>query len=465
MNKSQKESMIRGMKLLYFCLMSFMFAAIWFQCYDGLIHFESPRRFGALFTGIFVLVFFLLIRIYEGVRISIARVSVIVYSQLLSAIMADVIVYVTVCMLWGHMLPFMPMVWLLVGQIAICVGWSWLVTKLYFALYPPRKTVALYRDEWDVSQMCELGTMTKKYNLQKMICVPDQVDDTVLKELDGAEVVFVRGLPTNERNDVLKYCIQNGIVLYLWPKIGDVMLSGAEQTHMFHVPMMRVARYNPKLEYLVAKRLLDIVISLTGIVFMSPFMLITAVAIKLHDGGPVLYKQIRLTRDEKTFKILKFRSMRMDAEKDGIARLSSGDSDDRITPVGRIIRAIRFDELPQLFNILKGDMSVVGPRPERPEIAEQYMKDIPEFKLRLQAKAGLTGYAQVYGKYNSTPYDKLQMDLLYIARPSLFTDIKLILATIKVLFMKESTEGVEEGQTTARMMSNETVKEKEETPV
>ena len=141
--------------------------------------------------------------------------------------------------------------------------------------------------------------------------------------------------------------------------------------------------------------------------------------------------------------------MRVDAERDGVARLSTGENDDRITPVGRVIRKTRIDELPQLLNIIKGDMAIVGPRPERPEIAEQYEKELPEFALRLQAKAGLTGYAQVYGKYNTTPYDKLQMDLMYIAKPSILEDFRIIFATVKILFMAESTEGVQEGQTTA----------------
>ena len=178
-------------------------------------------------------------------------------------------------------------------------------------------------------------------------------------------------------------------------------------------------------------------------------MIITAIAIKLEDGGPVFYKQIRLTKDGKEFKIIKFRSMRTDAEKDGVARLSSGDTDDRITKVGRFIRKVRIDEMPQLFNIIKGELAIVGPRAERPEIADQYHEELPEFALRLQAKAGLTGYAQVYGKYNTTPYDKLLMDLMYIANASIFEDIKIIFATVKILFMKESTEGIAEGQTTA----------------
>jgi lipopolysaccharide/colanic/teichoic acid biosynthesis glycosyltransferase len=177
-------------------------------------------------------------------------------------------------------------------------------------------------------------------------------------------------------------------------------------------------------------------------------MLIVALIIK-SDGGTALYKQERLTKDGKIFKILKFRSMRMDAEKDGVARLSTGDKDPRVTKIGHFIREFRIDELPQLFNIIKGDMSIVGPRPERPEIAAQYKKTLPEFDLRLQCRAGLTGYAQVYGRYDSSPYCKLLMDLMYISRPSLAEDGKIIFATLQTLVTKESTHGIEEGQTTA----------------
>lgn len=200
--------------------------------------------------------------------------------------------------------------------------------------------------------------------------------------------------------------------------------------------------------YVAGKRLADLLLGLVGLVLTSPFMLLTALAIKLYDGGPVLFRQTRLTKDGREFQILKFRSMRVDAEKDGVARLAAKE-DDRITPVGRVIRACRLDELPQIINILRGDMSLVGPRPERPEIADQYDEQIPEFSLRLQVKAGLTGYAQVYGKYNTEPYDKLQMDLMYIAQQSFVTDLKIIFATIKILFVPESTEGVDQGQTTA----------------
>ena len=217
----------------------------------------------------------------------------------------------------------------------------------------------------------------------------------------------------------------------------------------FDSPVLYVTRSVISPEYRIIKRIFDFCVSLVGIIVLSPIMAITAIAIRLYDGGPALYKQIRLTTDGKEFKIWKFRSMRVDAEKDGVARLSSGDKDDRITPIGKFVRKCRLDELPQLFNILKGDMSIVGPRPERPEIAKQYYETIPDFKLRLQVKAGLTGYAQVYGKYNTDPYEKLEFDLLYINNMGILTDLKLMFATVGILFLPESTEGISEAQTTA----------------
>jgi lipopolysaccharide/colanic/teichoic acid biosynthesis glycosyltransferase len=241
----------------------------------------------------------------------------------------------------------------------------------------------------------------------------------------------------------------NDKLVYMIPRVGDVIMSSAQQVHLFHLPMMRTGRYRPNPEYVILKRLFDIVSSALGLIVLSPLFLVIAVIIKASDKGPVFYKQERLTKDGKRFMIHKFRSMRVDAEKDGIPRLSSGVYDDRITPVGRFIRRYRIDELPQLFDILTGNLSVVGPRPERPEIAEEYMKEMPEFQLRLQAKAGLTGYAQIYGKYNTTPYDKLQLDLMYIAHPSFAEDIRICFATIRILFKPSSTEGVAAGQTTA----------------
>ena len=218
--------------------------------------------------------------------------------------------------------------------------------------------------------------------------------------------------------------------------------------HLFDTPIYLTREYALKIEQRIAKRMIDLICSVLLLVIASPFMLITAIAIKLYDGGPVLYKQIRCTMGQREFYIMKFRSMRVDAEKDGVARLASK-NDSRITPIGKFIRATRIDELPQLLNIVRGDMSFIGPRPERPEIIAQYLEDMPEFAFRMKVKAGLAGYAQVYGKYNTTPYDKLKLDLTYIEQYSVWLDLKLMLLTLKILIKPESTEGVDSSQVTA----------------
>ena len=189
------------------------------------------------------------------------------------------------------------------------------------------------------------------------------------------------------------------------------------------------------------KRAVDVVVSGIAAIITLPLFAVIVIGIKLTDGGPVFYTQTRMTKDGKHFQIYKFRTMIQNAEKLSGARLAS-EHDPRILPIGRVLRATRLDELPQIYNILKGEMSVVGPRPERPELAAEIMKEIPEFSYRLKVKAGLTGYAQIYGKYNTTFYDKLKLDLTYIRNYSLLLDLKLILMTPKILLMKESTEGV-----------------------
>ena len=225
------------------------------------------------------------------------------------------------------------------------------------------------------------------------------------------------------------------------------MFRGADDIHLFDTPLLLSRNQGLSIVDLFVKRCMDIVFSSLGILIASPFMIIIALAIKLYDKGPVFYKQERITKDAKPFMIYKFRSMTVHSEDAGARLAAKGDA--RVTPVGRVIRAIHFDELPQLFNILKGDMSMVGPRPERQIIADEYAEAIPEFVLRLKVKAGLTGYAQVYGKYNTTPYDKLKLDLTYIENYSAWLDIRILLLTFKILFVRENTEGVEESQTTA----------------
>ena len=359
--------------------------------------------------------------------------------------------YAITLLLYKHFPNPLPLLLCFADQVSISIIWTCIAQSIYFKWFPAKKTIIVYDRRRGMKDLIDEYGLAKKFDVRKTASVEECLDD--LSMIDDMEVVFLSGIHSHDRNFILKYCLYENKQVYMIPRVGDVIMSSAKQMHMFHLPMMRVQRYKPHPLYLLLKRIFDIVASLLGLIILSPVFIVVAIAIKATDKGPVFYKQERLTKNGKRFMIHKFRSMRVDAEKDGVARLSSGENDDRITPVGRFIRKCRIDELPQLIDILAGNLSVVGPRPERPEIAEEYMKDIPEFQLRLQAKAGLTGYAQVYGKYNTTPYDKLQMDLMYIANPSFAEDIRICFATFKILFVSESTEGVSKDQVTA--MSNQ----------
>lgn len=230
-------------------------------------------------------------------------------------------------------------------------------------------------------------------------------------------------------------------MVYDMPSITDMLIASGQILHIVDTPIIKVNKFGPNAFEKIVKRAFDIFASLLLLIITSPIMLITAIAIKVNDGGNIFYRQARLTENGKEFNIVKFRSMVMNAEDLTGVVLAKVD-DDRITSVGKIIRKYRIDELPQMINILKGDMSFVGPRPERTEIYDDITKTMPEFDYRLCVKAGLTGYAQIYGKYNTTLRDKLLLDLYYIEKYSLVEDLKLLLLTFKVIFKSDSTEGV-----------------------
>ena len=454
MKENIKRAVFRGSKLFHFAVTVALFALYSFWFVDRAVTLNAEiLRHGTMVLIYGVIVLFTL-RSYSSYNVGLARIRMLVYSQTLASVLSAGIMYVLMVVNNLSLLNPLPLLGLVGVQFVWNLLWSFLTNGLYFKMFKPRKTVLVYSGAENLKHLEELKEHPRKFQLIKTIEDPDDDIHALIEELSEAEAVFVAGIPATLRNGILKYCIESNVRCYVAPHVGDVLMLGSNHVELFSAPICRVMRALPNVEYSLIKRAIDIVAALAGIIVCSPFMLITALAIKLGDGGPVLYKQVRLTKDGKHFKILKFRSMRVDAERDGVARLAS-QNDNRITPVGKVIRACRLDELPQLFNILKGDMTIVGPRPERPEIAKLYEEFLPAFGLRLQVKAGLTGLAQVYGKYNSDPYDKLRMDLMYINNMSLLEDIKLMFATVKVLFMKESTSGVAEGQTTASAKTEE----------
>ena len=398
--------------------------------------------------GAYVTVLLLTHHVYRATDIGMASVTELVMSQMLSNLISIGVVYVGVALYVHRMFNILPLVIVGLVQMVIGIVWSLVTNSYYYKRRRKPRTVIIYKYKSQLDLLYESPNFQDKYDVCKLIENPAEDFDALRKEVEGCEVLFSVGSHAEITNGLAKLCVEMGIIGYFMPRLGHIVMTGAEYMSHFSLPVMRVRRAGGHSEYRFFKRAFDMFAASVGIVVASPIMLATAIAIWMEDHGPVFYRQVRLTKNGREFKILKFRSMTVNAEQDGVARLA-GQNDSRITKVGHFIRACRIDELPQLFNILLGDMSIVGPRPERPEIAQQYQETLPEFALRLQVKAGLTGLAQVYGRYNTEPYYKLQMDLMYINDMSFLKDLQLILATIKILFIKDSTQGIAQGQETA----------------
>ncbi len=455
-------------KLMHLLLSIAVFYAFWLLFRYGRLW--GMNRYNYRYNYYVVAVYGVLLywfsKTYNAYLLGYFRIRALAFAQFTSQFFGVVLTYLIVSVAWKQLRApwlFLPMLGV---QLLLDLGWSFFATKVFFKDLPAKRTLLIYRNRLDKKQF---GSIRGKPT-ERMYQITDELQyDGSFSELKDKlkpyDAVFVAGVNTRCRDEILKYCKENRIQGFFLPRVGDIIMREAEHIKSFDSPVLYVNRKTLDPAYAIIKRVFDLVSSGAALIILSPLMLITALAVRICDGGPAFYRQTRLTKDGKEFKILKFRSMRVDAERDGVARLSTGEQDDRITPVGRIIRKLRIDELPQLINIFLGDMSVVGPRPERPEIAADYCERMPDFKLRLQVKAGLTGYAQVYGKYSTGPYEKLGFDLLYIDHMSILTDLQICFATFAILFQPESTEGVKAGQTTAMDFDNreEYADNKEET--
>ncbi len=448
MNKRRFEQYKKIMRFLGVAIVVLMAALIFLEIWKGNYNTGIVFPFyskGHLLMGAFYVFFFaLFIYIYGGMSYGYLKNTNIVFSQALSLICANAVIYLEIVLLSAKFVDVLPMLKMTVFQFAVIVVWSTIWSRLFYVMFPPHELTVLYQN-YDPSQMLsKVNTRKDRYRVKETIHV-DMPWEELVKIIDGCEAVLIYDVHAQLRNKILKYCYEKSIRVYMTPKISDVLVRSSESIHLFDTPLLLLRNNGLSFEQRLIKRLMDIVVSLVVIVVTAPFMLIIAIAIKLYDGGPVFFKQKRCTKDGKVFEIHKFRSMIVDAEKEGLS-IPASEKDPRITPIGNIIRATRLDELPQVFDILNGNMSLVGPRPERIEHVEKYTQEIPEFAYRLKVKGGLTGYAQIYGKYNTSAYDKLKLDLMYVQNYSILLDLKLILMTIKIIFMKESTEGFDEKQ-------------------
>lgn len=444
-NQEQYRRLIRlafGLVLLGIYAGFFWF--VWRTYYSPLMEIEYWRRGHWMILVFYLFWAFLLPKIYGGWKVGYLRLFNLIYSQTLGIFLADFLLYIIIVLLTKHVENPLPLILMFFAQLLCITVWGKTAHHIYLNMYPPRRVLLVYGERPALGLTRKLQTRADRFEISRTMHISEGL--VKIQEAAGMfQGVVICDIPSHERNQLLKYCYGKGIRTYTTPKLSDLLIRSAESQHMFDTPLLMSRNTGLTIDQRFIKRAVDILFSVIALIPALPLMLLIAALIKMEDGGPVIYRQKRLTEGGQPFFVRKFRSMREDAEKDGIARLAEKD-DCRITRTGRILRAVRLDELPQLFNILKGDMSIVGPRPERPEIAARYEREIPEFAFRLKVKAGLTGYAQVYGKYNTTAYDKLKLDLMYIQNYSLRLDFEIMLKTVQILFMKESMEGLPAGQ-------------------
>ncbi len=428
----------------FFCYISLEFFArgVWFP-----IVFRV--RVNLFFALVYVLGLFLLLYLFEALRIGQRRMLDLSFGFFASALLCNLAVCVLALIFGRSRLPSIFLVGLFatVAESVIGVLWIILCHRIFERFHFSKQAVFIYGSREDSGEYTRVNNTINRYFKISTTLDYQMGEERIYREIGDSSVVFVGDIPTEVRNRVVKFCQKNRIECMVIPKISDIYTQSARTIQLNDKLLLQYPGVGISGARKGVKRLGDIIVSLILLGCLSPVFLVIAICIKCEDGGKVLYRQERVTLDGAHFVMFKFRSMRPEAEAEG-ARLSyKGDT--RVTRVGRVIRNIHFDELPQLANVLRGEMSMVGPRPEREEFIAAYTGRIPEFEERLKVKAGITGYAQVYGKYNTEPEDKVKYDLYYIYHYSVWMDIKLLVLTFRILFQKENTEGVDEDQISA----------------
>ena len=433
----------------------------WMHHYNPYMHFPFERRGNwvmILIYGILVLIFTYSL---GGFRIGVQRIGSLIYSQILALIFVNLVTYLIIAITNHALMPPLPLWRSFLLSIPAVILVTNLYSRMYKKIFPRRNLLLVFGDHEDYNLFSKMQSRNDRYEIESTIYYKEflRIMDAEILKYDG---IIVGDIPSKERNDIIKKCYDENVRTYTVPKISDILMRSSEDFALFDSPLLLSRNLGILPDQEFWKRLLDILCAAVLLVLTSPLFLFETVAIKCTDGGPVFYRQRRLTKDHREFTILKFRTMVMDADKMGEPHAATQD-DPRILPVGKFLRRTRMDELPQLLNVLKGDMSMVGPRPEWVETQKQIEKELPEYSYRLKVKAGLTGYAQIYGKYSTQPYDKLKLDLMYIRNYSFLLDVKLILMTPMVLFMKDSSAGVEENQEELKMeFENKVMQDEEE---
>ncbi len=422
-------------------LLTAIYAFVWYDVFKDTISSPYYNRGNWTVIAIYCFLTYVFTMFLHGYKIGISRIIELIYAHCVSIFLVNMFTYVQISLMKFEFFNPMVLIAMTCVQVICMAVLAFFGNKIFYSIFPPKKILVVNNTGETNSVVLKMSLLHKKYNIMEIVKYNDKELKKLIEKIALYDAVLLPQTDKILQDILMPICFEKGKNIYFYPLVTNIMLSSSEQKTFFDTPVFLCKNEGVSGGTLVAKRLMDIVLSIILLVATSPIMLITAVVIKLQDGGPVVFRQERLTKDGVKFDLYKFRSMIVEAEADGVARLAK-QNDDRVTSVGKFIRRTRIDELLQLVNILKGDITFVGPRPERPQIVAEYEKSFPEFSYRLKVKAGLTGYSQVVGRYNTSPKDKLLLDLYYIKKCSILFDLEILLMTAKVLILPESTQGV-----------------------
>lgn len=463
MHKQQKNKSTLFMFLMriviYSCIIACFF---WLMSINNFAVLTLSRTSGVTLLTYLVMIF-AMNSVYGGYAVGKKKSKPVISSMSLSVIITDIITYLQLqimnanpdhnetLILFGPDFPLLLLC--IVIQVVLIIFWVRLGNNMYFRINPPQSCCVVLGPHIDKKHILY---RINRYRLQYQVSDIVSWDSRKLEaKLSRNEIVFLCGVPERDRNALLIRCYELKKDVLCMAELEDIMLNNAKQTVIDDTPFLEMSHRTLSPSQRILKRVMDLVISICGLIVLSPVMLVATIAIYSEDGKPVIFHQKRVTKRGRLFDIYKFRTMDPEASKEHSTNVSALQDDTRITKVGRVLRKFRIDELPQLINIVKGDMSLVGPRPEMVENVIRYKKELPSFKHRERMQAGLTGYAQIEGKYNTSASDKLMLDLMYIESYSLWLDIKLLFRTLLVFFKSDSTEAFKADALIAKLEQRE----------
>lgn len=439
-NQNLKSFIKLALIIVLILILGILFFNMWMNEYHTLLRIPYRMKGNIFFGLVYMVLLYIFMVIYDCNNLSVNKTTSIIFSESLAAVTTNILVYfvmITPALALG-LIAFTPIILLSIADIVVIIIWSITVRYIFRKVFPASELLLITNKNSIDDTLLKFSKRNDIYVIKEKIVYDNNLNE-IYDKCKLYDDIIIGDIPSEDRNDIIKHCFNNSRNIYVIPKLSDILLKYSDDIFIFDTPIYLSANFGLSVENQIFKRFFDIVFSLFIIIAFLPIWIIISLLIKLEDGGPIFFIQERVTVDNKLFNIYKFRSMTVC--KDSSVVLPTLNDDDRITKIGKFIRKFHIDEIPQFINVLLGDMSVVGPRPERKEHVELYSRQIKEFIYRSKVKAGITGLAQIYGKYNTTAIDKLKLDLIYIKKYSFMFDIELILRTLKVFIIKDNTEG------------------------